>query len=398
MRVGLFQHQWRTQKAIRWASTGLFIFITAFMWAPSLDGLIGIYALAFFLPMLLVLPWQKPQLNHYGGMPTLIATLFAGYATLSVLWGSSPQDAGYFFGVFLLLFAWLAGVAWLHQQAPLNTARLLQWLIGCGIVIGLSALVVFYTQNDLSTRLSSWTVARNPIVTAQIFGVAALLAWVQSWRASEPKESWGFFSAALLAFLPVIMAQSRGPLLALAVTLFLALILLRPRLTVWLPQGVLLLFALGLYYGIVGIPADILERGIGLTYREEVWLHIIQRLPDNFWFGIGLTKDTDIDLQIPGYIPFHHAHNAYLDTLFRTGIVGLLLLLTHLFYVLRHWRINPQLLPLYLWLIYGVVCVCSNTRILFWQLDAKWLLYWIPAGLIAATHITRSTHPTTNNR
>lgn len=75
----------REQKILRWASVGLPIFITAFVWAPSRDGLEGVYALAFFLPMLLVLPRQKPQLNHYGGMPTLIAILFAGYATQELL-------------------------------------------------------------------------------------------------------------------------------------------------------------------------------------------------------------------------------------------------------------------------------------------------------------------------
>lgn len=389
MKSRFLRPEWRVQKASSWASIGLLVFITAFIWAPSHDGLIGIYTLAFFLPMLLVIPWQNPKLQHYGGWPTVLAALFAGYSLMSVLWGPSPQDFGYFFGVFLLLMIWLIGVAWINQQVSLKVESIYRLIIISGAIIAPSVVIIFYSQHDLSQRLSSWTVARNPIVTAQVFSVASLLALVESWRTSNNKKSWGFFIAALITLIPGLLSQSRGPIFVLAPTLLLALLLVRPKLSIWLPQMALLLLTLGIYCSLDSITINIFERGLDLSYRAEIWRYIVQQISENFWFGIGLAKDTEIVVPINGHnsIAFHHAHNAHLDTLFRTGIFGLLLVLAHLFLVLRHWRINPQLLPLYLWLIYGILCISSNTRIIFWQLDAKWFFYWIPAGLIAALQI-----------
>jgi O-antigen ligase len=281
---------------------------------------------------------------------------------------------------------WLFGVAWLHQKKPLDLDRLYKLIIVVGVFVGISTLTVFYAQNPVSERLSGWSVARNPIVVAQIFGVAVLLAWVQSWREINQRRSWIYFIAALVSLLPGLMSQSRGPLLALALTLFLAFLLLRPAARVWLPQFALLFVAALVYMALSWTSLDVIKRGFDLTYRDQIWGYVITLIPENFWFGLGVSKDTKLIIADVGI--FHHAHNAYLDTLYRTGVFGLILLVAHLGVLLRCWRKNKQLLPLYLWLVFGVLCVMSNTRILFWQLDAKWFLYWIPAGLIAAVQIS----------
>jgi hypothetical protein len=47
-------------------------------------------------------------------------------------------------------------------------------------------------------------------------------------------------------------------------------------------------------------------------------------------------------------------------------------------------RRRAQLAPLTLWLLYGCGCLLVDSRSLFWEIDAKWLLYWVPAALLAA--------------
>lgn len=390
MSSDLLNKKWREQKVLSWVSAGCLAFITAFIWAPSQDGLIGIYALAFILPLLLIMPWQIVEWNSPGGIATALALLFGGYATLSVLWGGGVQELPYFVGVWMLLAGWLCGVIWLNQRRPLNLERLYLLVIVLGALVGTSALIMFYIQHPFTERLSSWTVARNPIVAAQVFGVASLLAWVQSWRQTDYKKSWGLFILALLALLPCLLTQSRGPLIALVLTLFLGFVLVRPALNVWLSQAGVLLIAVFAGLSSADFSLELFERGLGLNYRDQIWLQVFERIGENFWFGIGLAKETDL---VIADIVMHHAHNAHLDTLFRTGIVGLGLLIAHLVVLLGYWRKNPQLLPLYLWLIFGVMCVSTNTRILFWQLDAKWFLYWIPTGLIAAALINQQSAP-----
>ena len=45
---------------------------------------------------------------------------------------------------------------------------------------------------------------------------------------------------------------------------------------------------------------------------------------------------------------FNHAHNAWLDTLYRTGLIGLVLVTVHFFSVVKIFSRDPRLLPLYL--------------------------------------------------
>jgi hypothetical protein len=91
---------------------------------------------------------------------------------------------------------------------------------------------------------------------------------------------------------------------------------------------------------------------------------------------------------VPGLenrLPFtHHAHNAYIDAFYWTGMIGLLLMGVHLIYVLRHWSNSPQMLPLFLWFIFGCLTALVDRPGFFEHLNPHWFVYWIPAGLIGA--------------
>ena len=104
--------------------------------------------------------------------------------------------------------------------------------------------------------------------------------------------------------------------------------------------------------------------------------------PTLFLWGIGMSESTDIITSVGEY---HHAHNAWLDIFYRTGVVGLGLALVHFCLLLWVARRYQNLAPLTLWLIYGCGCLLVDSRSLFWEIDVKWLLYWIPAGLLAAS-------------
>ncbi len=124
---------YREQKVQSWTSIGLLVFISAFVWAPSRDGLEGIYALAFFLPMLCVLPWRKPEFHVYGGWFSVLSLGFGAYAALTSLW-APVASLGFFMQQWLILAVWLCGVSWLACAEKINTQQIMQVLIVVGAV------------------------------------------------------------------------------------------------------------------------------------------------------------------------------------------------------------------------------------------------------------------------
>ncbi len=86
---------------------------------------------------------------------------------------------------------------------------------------------------------------------------------------------------------------------------------------------------------------------------------------------------------------FHHAHNSWIDILYYTGLIGLILALWHWVLLARSFSRDRDILPLYLWLAFGSLCLFTNGSSLLTRPDAQWLMYWVPAGLLAAVVMSR---------
>lgn len=378
----------REQKMLTWAYGGLWIFVSAFWWAPSRDGLESIYALAFFIPLLLVLPWRRPDLAVYGGCFTAAGLAYASWSLLSGVWGS---DLGYLALQWLVLAIWLAGVAWVLQKKSVDWDKFLRWLVVIGALTAMINIVVFYWSHPLAARMEGVMVARAPTLVGQVYGVVVLLGILLSWRTDCFKCALGLSFACTPALVALGLSQSRGPLLSLVLTLVIGLCWLRPGWKILLVQFVVA--ALGLIGLFVIFPLDQLLLGRGVSFRDQIWADVIQQMiaePGLFWWGVGMSEATDIQTSIGEY---HHAHNAWLDIVYRTGIMGLGLAVVHLVLLLWTARRHLPLAPLTLWLLYGCGCLLVDSRSLFWEIDVKWLLYWIPAGLLAAALMPRKSLP-----
>lgn len=376
----LLQREWREEKLLAWAFGGLWIFVTGFLWAPSRDGLEAVYALAFFIPMLLLLPWRKPSFHQYGGWFSVSALAYAGWCCITSVWGDSTE---FFILQWLVLTAWLLGAAWALQKRSLDWDKFLQWILWIGAVTALLNIAVFYWSHPFSARLEGITIARAPTLVGQVYGLVVLMGILLSWRTHCFKCALGLSFICIPALAALGLSQSRGPLLSLCLALVIGLIWLRPGWKILLPQCVAALLGLGVLFFVLPLDQLLLERGA--SFRDQIWLDVIGQMraqPGLFLLGVGMGESTEIITSIGSY---HHAHNAWLDIFYRTGIVGLGLALVHLALLLWFARHHQQLAPLTLWLVYGCGCLFVDSRSLFWEIDAKWLLYWIPAGLLAAS-------------
>lgn len=389
---------WREQKVSAYAAVGILVFLTSFFWSPTRDFMHVVYGLAFFTPVLLVLLLRRPDFKQYGGWFTGLALLYAGYASISTLWSDAPRME-FFAQHFLFLAVWLAGAAWLASRGQLNIDRLYQVLIVTGSVASVVFQVIFHVQGypsgyatEVSTRLGlvGFGVTRNPNTIGFVFGATTLLAYVWWLQSKGWRQAVGRFLLLLLNGSAVLATQSRGPILALAFTLALGFALYRGPSRKWKTH----LFAVVLLFGgfAVAIHQQLIPNrwdsaSLASSLRPEIWQHMISKsVNEHMWLGEGLVKTTRIHVPGPeAVLPFtHHAHNAYIDAFYWTGLVGLLLMAAHLVYVLRHWSCSSHMLPLYLWFLFGCLTALVDRPGFFEHLNPHWSVYWIPAGLIGA--------------
>lgn len=393
MRFSLIASVKRENFCLGWAAIGLYFFVSAFFWASGPAPLRAVFYVFLLLPFLLVLPWRRFRWEEYGGSYTISALIFAGYSVLASLWGK-PADLDFYVKQWFFLAFWLCGTAWLFYYRALDMQRFYLVIIVIGSICSLVTLYFFYIQQELSlaARLSGFGLAENSTVVAQILGVAALLAYIASLQTSRWQISPLYFCASMICALTMVMSQTRGASLAIGVVAFAALLIVRPRPLIWVPQLLLAFIGLGIFFFITDMETVLKGRGISFSYRDVIWNEVLTRTLERPLFGIGLEQNARII--IPDVDVFHHAHNSWIEILYYTGAVGLSLALWHGVLLARSVTRDPDILPLYLWLAYGCLCLFTNGSHLLTRPDAQWLMYWVPAGLLAALVMSRRRCPT----
>lgn len=386
-------HSAREAFCLKWAALGVYLFLSAFFWASGPAPLRAVFYLFLLLPFLLVLPWRKFRWQEYGGYFTISALIFAGYTVLASLWGKAG-DFDFFLKQWFFLAFWLMGVAWLFCHRPMRVDRLCMTVVGVGIVCAVITVYFFYMYKNYSIaeRLAGFGLAENSTIVAQIFGVAALLAYISSLQIIDWKKSLLLFMAAMICGLPIVLSQSRGAALALIVVSFISLLLIRPSIKIWLPQVAIAVTGVVIAIIFTAIE-DVLEnRGISFSFRDAIWQELLYRSLENPLFGIGMEQDSRII--IPDVDVFHHAHNSWIDILYYTGLLGLVASLWHLYLMLRSFSRDKRTFPLFMWLMYGCLCLFTNGSNLLTRPDAQWWMYWVPAGLLAAVVMSSRQCPT----
>ena len=377
------------KKLISWAAFGLLFFLSSFLWAPSRDGLQIVYLFSFFIPGLFLLALNLSRINEYLNLATAFALSYGAFSVISTSWGD--KSFGFFILQWTVLAVWLLGLTIVLSRTGIDIKKytLAFLIIGCLMII--SSMLKYYLSDSASIdkRLWGWNVFRNPNEFGAMCGVIALIAVVSAFQSSSTKNVYRFYILGLIGFTGLMLSFSRSALLAFFITSLTALIIVRPPLKIWLPPILVILSLALVLIAFIGIPSAYLDgRGNAYSYRLIIWTTVLDFSTNNIFTGVGMSKNTNIG--ISGVDIFNHAHNAWLDTYYRTGLIGLLLICAHLVAVIKISLFNKETLPLFLWLCFGCLCSIFDGRCFFWEVGAKWFLYWIPAGLIIASATIKS--------
>jgi O-antigen ligase len=227
------------------------------------------------------------------------------------------------------------------------------------------------------------------------YGIAviACIYLLQQQRTVKARIIYLGLLAANLSYM--LLTQSRGPLLALAVTL------LAWQISVWfLPRNdksdhgnsllvvLLLLTAAGVALSIMhsGFIKDAFLRGS--SYRLEIWEGILGYIKEAPWLGQGLTAEGRT-VAVDGAI-HTHPHSVYLATLFYGGLVGLLLMIGMMVSVFwqgfKRLR-KPGVLVYLCMVLFGTLCMVTDGNMLIHHPRPFWLYFWFPVALVVASEL-----------
>jgi O-antigen ligase len=316
------------------AGVALFASFTFLETLPAgADGGLGIVKVGgFVLVLAAVRRSGTPFLLRELPGVAFVATFLAGWALASSLWA---RDAGHAAGegLRLLLDVLLIFVVFAAVQRA-RDARLVVWgYLAGGIAAALLGLAT--PSEDFGSRLAGGLGEPNflaaTLIPAFVFSVFAL-GWT-----SRAAHRWLAAGCALVFLLAILLTQSRGGLVALAVTFAVALLFAGPVRRYWLGLAALAV-PVGLAYYVALASPEALQRVLnpgGGTGRADLWSVASDVASDHPVLGVGAGN---FPLVAPEYstapinLPSAHlvvdtpkvAHNTYLGVLADLGLVGLI--------------------------------------------------------------------------
>jgi O-antigen ligase len=187
------------------------------------------------------------------------------------------------------------------------------------------------------------------------------------------------FSAAL--------THSRGPWLALLITLPIGAVLTRDKKLLATILCVILIGVI-LFFFIEGFKGSIL-RPRGVFERLEVWQQILARMKETLFFGKGISADRTFILA--DGTKLNHSHNVYVGTIFNGGLMGLFLLL--ILQALVLWEgflcfIRENDFTYVALLLFAFICMTTMNYRAISHPDALWMYFWLPLALLAAKRLS----------
>ena len=325
---------------------------------------------------------------HKGSI--LIAAFYILYISLSLFWSNTTEDGREFDKGKILLFLPLAmvGLFITVKKTPLAYSWLVFSFVIGAFFSGFYLLVAHAVQNfesDYVPRLEGLGRAENSVMAGYLYAMALLaIAYAKPFV----QMAWKYRAIiGIVAIMIMLCSLSRGPLLALCVSVgVMALLKKQYKLiaagTLGAIVAAVLIFGSGMRQEI-----PIINRGD--TGRPQVWAQSIAHIAEKPIFGHGIGSKFTYDYIVPSnrVEKASHPHSVYLGTVIQGGIVSLLLLVGVMIVVGRGaFRIHRQTgegWPLAVFVSFATLGLYDFGGV-YVNLGVVWVAFWFQYALIMA--------------
>lgn len=318
-----------------------FTIVTFFQQTPGGDSL----ALSKPVGLVLTISWAAALIQRRDDFPLLprdrpvlayVLAAFFGWAAISVVWATDPSETKS--SVVRLA---LVAVLFLVVHSAVRTARdlrLVAWAFVTGTFLTTLYGLVFGLYNE--GRFTGGLADANFLAAAVVASLPLCAFMFASERRARARIVLLAFAA--LDAVALVLTQSRGGLIALAVVLVCAC-LLAGRLRGRAIALALVMVAIGVGYYAVFAPATLRERATNISAegsagRADAWKIAIEMAQDHPFVGVGLNNYPVVQSEyVAGSVNLIYgqlfrdisvaAHNTYLQILSELGAIGLALLL-----------------------------------------------------------------------
>jgi O-antigen ligase len=318
---------------------------------------------------------------------------FVIYMTMSVLW-SETEEVGRYFEKAKLIFILGTGVLssfLISYKIPSFFEYMKRFFVFSAITSAIFLIFNYLSTHGLSisgSRMEGMGRARNPVQASLLYGLAiiAITSLKLPEKLTTAQQILFKTLMSLPPFIVMLLTESRGPLLALILTLTTLLILRsKNRLKVFLGLFVVLICLSGLAFDVLK-DTSLMERKS--TGRVDIWTQAIHEISQSPIIGYGLASNRSYNYKTPegSIFQVNHIHSLYLSTLFQGGIIGLGLLISIYALMFRKYislinQQNTEIIWLGGWMMMGAIFGIYDFGGIIINISTEWLVFWWPVAL-----------------
>ncbi|WP_061706730.1 O-antigen ligase family protein [Pseudenterobacter timonensis] len=341
----------------------------------------------FLITMAVAKDVRERFLNDKEFLPALgLLVAFLLYFSLSNLWAetshlSSALSHSFYIFIFFCLY----------RQCELENKK--RYIIGAAYfgIIALTLLTLIYIDKTrlLFNRLNgAFPYAPDNVI--DLGGYMALGIILSAILVRETRNFWFYLPAPLL-LVGLLLTQSRGPLLALLVSVGLVCCV-KPKWNsklAFMSLALVLIIGIGLYYS--GFFEMILRRAEDSTragsVRLGIWQHAFEVAKERLFFGWGFNKELSFVNGFKQHVTT--THSLYFGVFLKGGLIGLALFLAMIVYAfrqcLRHLAADHKAEVAVL--VFALVFYSTQGMFVISNPREYWVLFWIPLAIVFSTPV-----------
>lgn len=378
-------------------AVGLFVLVSGKVWFTSGSGRnTQIYIWLLFPALCLMLRCMFDRKASCADRYYLPWFAFVGWVALSVFWGPhTTADALNLAkrGLFLILF-----LLSIHFLLRLNATALRRALILAVLIVAVGALATlvyqfFWLDKPLGYRMfrldrlgiGEFANYRFPVAAGIFHGALAVWAFglaVDRDTRLRPAILWFLVFVTLAIF--TFFTYARGAWIGMACGVTVAVLLQSTRRAYWaLGAGVVFVIAVSIIWSDY-LMNELFKRQ--LSGRGPIWEYYFSVMPGHWLFGYGLGTPFEYRWS-DGKNVSPHAHSLYLQQIYDSGLIAVVLLATGVVsLLLKVWSLRDNYwvrlaLPA---LIFALIAMLTDVERIYTRPGDYWTVVWLPVAILLA--------------